>query len=90
MPEDINNIQSITGNNGEGSFRKVILSQQEEVSHGYKCGTASCENCPVTFEMKMGPDSKMGYRNVFSDLKIMTVILFFTFVIKEALTLLPI
>lgn len=90
MPEDINNIQSITDNNGEGSSRKVTSSQQEEVSHGCKCGAASCENCPVTFEMKMGPDSEMGYRNVFSYLKIMAVILIVTFVIKGALTLLPI
>ncbi|MPM47202.1 hypothetical protein SDC9_93910 [bioreactor metagenome] len=94
MPEDIYNTLPVINNSEEGSSKKVIQSRYREISHGCECGAASCKNCPVAFEMKMGPDSDKSYknksfRNVFSYIKTAAVILIITFIVEEALTMLP-
>ena len=89
MPEDTNKTSPGTNNNGSDSSRKVIHNQCKKISHRCECGATSCENCPVAFEMRMEPDRDEIYRNYFSYLKIGAVILILTFIVKEALTLLP-
>ena len=94
MPDDIYKTLPVTNNSVESSSKKVIQSQYREISNGCECGATSCENCPLAFEMKIGPDSdksykKKSYRNVFSYLKIAAVILILTLIVEEALTLLP-
>lgn len=90
MPEDINKTLPVTNNSEPGSSKKIIQSQYKEISDRCECGAASCENCPVAFEMKIGSDRDVGYRNFISYLKIVAVILTATFIVKEALTLLSI
>lgn len=80
----------VTNNNGSGSSEKAIKSSCRELSHGCECGVASCENCPGTLRIEEESDSDMVYRNIFSYLKIIAVILISTFIIKEALTLLSV
>lgn len=89
MPDDIYKTPHVTNNSGESSSKNVIQSRHREISHRCECGAASCENCPLASEMKIGPGSDKSYRNVFSYLKIAAVILILTLIVEEALTLLP-
>lgn len=74
-------------NNGSGSSKKVVRNPYKEISHGCGCGAISCENCPGAFKIKVESDRNVNYRSVFSYLKIVTVILVATCIVREALTL---
>ena len=89
MLEDIYKTLPVTNNSGESGSKKVIQSRYREISRGCECGAASCENCPLAFEMKIGQDSDKSYKNVFSYLKIAAAVLILTLIVEEALTLLP-
>lgn len=90
MPEDTNKTLPAANNNGSCSSRKVIQTPCKETGNGCECGATSCESCPAASGMKIGPDRDVDYRNILSYLKIAAVILIITFIVKEALILLPI
>ncbi|MDM7918185.1 MAG: hypothetical protein QUS12_03365 [Methanosarcina sp.] len=77
----------IINKNTSYSSEKEIRSPYKEISPGCACGAASCENCPGISGMEMGSDWKTGYRNVFSYLRIVAVILAATWILKEVLSM---
>jgi hypothetical protein len=77
----------IINNNASGSSEKEIRGTYREISPGCGCGAASCENCPGISGMEMGSGSDKNYRNVFSYLRVVAVILAATWIVKEALNM---
>lgn len=77
----------VINSNASGSSEKEIQSTYMEISPWCGCGAASCENCPRISGMEMGPGSDKDYRNVFSYLRVVAVILAATWIVKEALTM---
>lgn len=73
-------------NNGSDSSKKAIQNPYKEISPGCECGAASCEYCPGFPGMNMGSDRDVVYRNAFSYLKVVVVILIATCIVKEAFT----
>jgi len=78
---------AVINSNASGSSEKEIQSTYMEISPWCGCGAASCENCPRISGMEMGIGSDKNYRNVFSYLRVVAVILAATWIIKEALTM---
>lgn len=89
MTENNKKTLPVVNNNGVDISKKLIQNPCKETSPGCGCGAASCENCPGSLGMNMGSDRDVVCRNVFSYLKIVIVILVATYIVKEALTLLP-
>lgn len=87
MTENNKKTLSVINSNASDSSEKEIQSIYREISAGCGCGAASCENCPRVSGMEIGPGSDKDYRNVFSYLRVVAVILAATWIVKEALTM---
>ncbi|KKG16227.1 hypothetical protein EO98_12320 [Methanosarcina sp. 2.H.T.1A.6] len=73
-------------NNSSGNIKKSVKSPYQEVKLGCGCDSASCGGCAGSLGMKAGSGKDVVYRNVFSYLMIVSVILLVTYIVKQLLT----
>jgi len=73
-------------NNSSGNIKKSAQNSYQEVKLGCGCDSASCGGCAGSLGMKAGSGKDVVYRNVFSYLMIVSVILLITYIVKQFLT----
>ena len=73
-------------NSSSGNINKSVKTPYQEVKLGCGCDSASCAGCAGSLGMKAGSGRDVVYRNVFSYLMIVSVILLITYIVKQFLT----